>query len=195
MKIVAWILVGIAGLLVTVLVSAIFDLDRELEVVALLVFGWINFLSRTLPEVRVPPASIAVGLASVALVFFLGHATARWLRRETSPAARPWRFRSTAMLIGGLVLLFACGTAATGAAHHVGWLIKDDRPMWETRRHLDRIDCRGNLDHVFFELVTHARSNDGQMLTASTVSRPRSSSLKRRAPRRSACPTSTTAVA
>ena len=62
-----------------------------------LLFGWIVFLVRTLPQVTVEPA--ALGVAAVGLLLSLGlvHYLARWLycRIAAGPGTTPpvWRFR------------------------------------------------------------------------------------------------------
>lgn len=129
-----------------------------------ILFGWIKFLIRTLPAVQFPPESLAVGLGCIICIFVLGHVTARWLRREISPDAPPWRLRSTAMVVGTIVLMFACGMAATGVGHQIGWLMNDEGPMWRSPYPaVNQLKCESNLNQIGFKLEYWAKAHEGRL--------------------------------
>ena len=85
-----------------------------------LLFGWIYFPFRVLPQMSVDWPSALLGLVSL-LLFCAGlHVTIRWFLGQTAP--RPWPLRATLVVAGTLVLMFAAGTAMVGATHQAVWL-------------------------------------------------------------------------
>ncbi|MEL7238092.1 MAG: hypothetical protein AAGK78_04455, partial [Planctomycetota bacterium] len=150
----------IVAAVVLMLLGALIGLGQPLILTAQLLFGWTGFLKRTVPEVRVPPESLVVGVGCLVVVVILGHVTLRWFWRETRPDAEPWRVRSSAMTLGVVLLMFVCGVAATGVAHQVGWLLHDPEPMWDLNRPgLDRLRCGSNMRQIYRALDVYALEN------------------------------------
>jgi hypothetical protein len=94
------------------------------EEVRTLLFGWVEFLWRVVPQVAPDWPSVAVGVGAFALFGGGVHlfARARW------PG---WKLRRTATVVVGCVVLFAAGVAVVGIAHQVGWLASSGRPLRE----------------------------------------------------------------
>lgn len=154
--------IGVAVILL--LGGAALGCASPLILVFQLLFGWIVFLGRVVPQASVPPGSVAVGLASLAIAGLLGHRLARWLWREMRPDAPPWRLRSTAIGVGVVLLMFACGMAATGAAHQVGWLMRDEGPMWVMQHPARRrYICGIELRQIFYAFADYANDHDGKL--------------------------------
>ena len=140
----------IALLVVLMFLAAFIGLGQPLILLWTLLFGWVDFLRRVVPEVRLAPGSLAVGVGCLLLVAILGHLALRWLRRELQPDGPAWRLRSTLMLLTATLLMFVCGLAATGVAHQLGWLIRDPQPMWGWHRPAaNQIICRSNLREIY----------------------------------------------
>lgn len=92
---------------------------------AALVFGWVPFLGRVLPEVKPDGPTVAVGAAAVLLLGAGVHRVGRGWRGPD----HPWKVRWTVAAVGAVILLFAAGIAAVGVVHQVGWLATSDRPL------------------------------------------------------------------
>lgn len=105
------------------------------EAVQALLFGWIGFLTRVLPQVRVYWPSVALG----ATAFCLFVAGLHWLLVQLTPRASAegeaapvgWRFRWTAAAATMVVITFAAGIAMVGIVHQVGWLATSKAPLTE----------------------------------------------------------------
>lgn len=91
-----------------------------------LLFGWLYFPFRVIPQMTVDWPSVIVGcLAIVGFVICL-HMTLRWWRNQSvSPGneiTRNVNGRTTAAFAVFVLILFAAGTAMVGALHQVAWL-------------------------------------------------------------------------
>src|SRR5580658_72398 len=79
-----------------------------------ILFGWIPFLGRVLPEVKPDGPSVVVG----ALALLLFGAGVHWLGRSwrgtANPTAGRWRIRWTVAVVLGVVLLFTAGISLVG---------------------------------------------------------------------------------
>lgn len=111
-----------------------------------LVFGWLFFIGRVVPEITVSWPGVMTGL--VALVgFSLGlHGL---IRHFTAQAAQPtgtasdspdeppdsrsaeqaWSWKQTSRVVCGIVCLFVAGLAITGIVHQVAWMLTSQQPM------------------------------------------------------------------
>jgi hypothetical protein len=95
-----------------------------------LLTGWMMFLGRTLPNVRINGAAVFTGLAALAGLATGGHWFLAWLYESVAPrdssasGARPprWRIRWTAYLLVLTVVAFAAGISAVGIVHQASWL-------------------------------------------------------------------------
>jgi hypothetical protein len=120
------------GLVALVLLSCIGQ-GVPFDVVCALAFGWILFLMRVLPEVRINWDGVAT--AATCLVFFAigSHVFLGWFYQqvagEKDPVDRRWRRRWTGWLVGGILLMFVSGLTAAGIVHQVGWLITSSEPI------------------------------------------------------------------
>src|SRR5207244_585092 len=95
--------------------------------------GWIFYLMRVLPEIRINWDGVATALLCLVLFTAGAHAFLRWLYRGAAgpkdSVDRRWRLRWSGWLVGGIVLMFVAGLAAGGVAHQVGWLITSPEPI------------------------------------------------------------------
>lgn len=85
-----------------------------------LLFGWLYFPFRVLPQMTVDWPSAILGLISTAIFCAGLHVTIRWFLQQTAP--RAWPLRATLVIAALLVLMFAAGTAMVGATHQALWL-------------------------------------------------------------------------
>ena len=75
----------VGGVLATLFVLTCLGLDQP---VFFLLFGWITFPIRVVPQMTFEPAAIAVAAGSLVLMIVLAHGLARWLF-SGSPHAGP----------------------------------------------------------------------------------------------------------
>ena len=125
-----------------------------------LAFGWVGYLRRVLPQVRVNGDGVATGVICLVLFTVGLHGFFRWLSAEVGRASgispRPWSWRRTLAIVTLVMLMFAVGVAATGIAHQAGWLIASRRWLVETRPVLDGFDARRPSDLRLREIAVIA---------------------------------------
>lgn len=94
-----------------------------------ILFGWISFLGRVVPQAQPDGPSVVVG--SLALLLF--GAGVHWIGRSSHrPAgadAKRWRVKWTVAVLVGVVLLFTAGISVVGMTHQVAWLATSDQPV------------------------------------------------------------------
>lgn len=95
-----------------------------------LLFGWIEFAMRVLPEVQVNWSLVLIGIVSFAGIVFLIHHLGDWLltQRPQSSGQGKWRFRSSLSISLLIVVMFCAGLAAVGITHQTAWLIRSPKP-------------------------------------------------------------------
>ena len=92
-----------------------------------LLFGWLYYLGRVLPRIRVSTDGLLTALVCIALLTIGLHRFAKWLTWEVAHnrgSTARWRWHWTAALLGLVVLMFAAGIAAAGIVHQAGWLLQ-----------------------------------------------------------------------
>ncbi len=106
------------------------------EVIVDLLFGWVGYLVRVLPQVTVRWDGVAVFV--VALIIFSGmlHGCLKWflaaMQAKAAGDAKPWKVRSTLALVALILVMFWAGISMIGVAHQTAWLVTDDRPLFGT---------------------------------------------------------------
>lgn len=175
------ILLLILGVLV--LMSCLGLFAAPLDIAGNLAIGWIMYLMRVLPRVRISWSGVAMAAACLTGTALLGHALARWLWSEmhrpdaaADPASAdaaaadpdgvaPWRGRWTASILALVVIMFAAGIGATGVAHQTAWLARSEQPLFvmSGSRNANRIKCGSNLRQVGQALELHARERGGKL--------------------------------
>lgn len=124
MKWVLWSL--LLGLLLAGMVFSVAARDIGLH----LLFGWWGYLGRVLPNISVRWDGVVSFVVALGVFVVLLHPIVAWLRREMSADRRAqWRWRSTCLLAGLVIILFVAGVAMVGVTHQVAWLATDDAPL------------------------------------------------------------------
>jgi prepilin-type processing-associated H-X9-DG protein len=123
-------LLGLLGLVVILLFVFVVLGPAPFDFALNIVFGWVLYLMRVLPQVRLDPSGIATGVLCLILFAVGAHSFLVWLlsskdSQELSepPRDRIWKWQWTASLVVLVVMMFVAGMATTGVTHQVGWLI------------------------------------------------------------------------
>lgn len=125
------------------------------EAVAALLFGWLSFFARVIPQVRVYWPSVILGTtAFVAFTIGLHWFLSQLLSPSTAvlnsePAPQRWRFRWTAAAVSMVIVAFAAGISLVGVVHQVGWLTNSQEPLLGEALEYSRVgDVRNNLKEI-----------------------------------------------
>lgn len=97
-----------------------------------LLFGWILFPIKTLPQMTFEPAAFAVAFAALAVLLVVAHRLGRWFYAHAQTAAtapRPWRFRWTASIVVMILSVMAVGIGLIVVIHQAGWLLTSKEPI------------------------------------------------------------------
>ncbi len=94
-----------------------------------LLFGWVGYLARVVPQVSVRWDGIGYFVGAIVLLGLTIHRIASWLRREMSAQQHRWKWRSTGMVLGIVIVMFVAGIAMIGITHQSYWLVSDDRDL------------------------------------------------------------------
>jgi prepilin-type processing-associated H-X9-DG protein len=143
-----------------------------LDMLFVLVFGWIYFLVQTLPKVTVRWEMFPLGLLYCSILiagshYFLGwlygelHAKAA-LENATTPPA--WRWQWTFSAFGLVILMFAAGIGAIGVVHQTTWLIRSPLPLYGSGpgERANRVHCGSNLRQIGQGLMLYANDHKGR---------------------------------
>ena len=96
-----------------------------------LLFGWIIYPFKIVPQISAEPVALAVGGGALVLLLVFVHGLARffWRGAQQSDDAARWRFRWT--LRGVFLALFAVGAGIglLALVHEVNWLLHPEKPL------------------------------------------------------------------
>lgn len=108
-----------------------------LEPAIVLLFGWIQFLQRTVSAISWNGDLVGMSLlASIVILLLMQKLVGGLFDRVAVSKNVPWRWswRWTWTGFVGLLVLFVVGMAVGGIAHQVGWIISTNEPMIESKR-------------------------------------------------------------
>lgn len=124
----------VAPLIWVGVIVALFILMALSELARALLFGWVFFLWRVLPRMRVNWGTIAVsGTALVLFAIGIHWIASGWFRRkypEAIEAGMKWKIRWSLAVLAGVILMFAAGTSLIGVVHQTSWLATSPEPMY-----------------------------------------------------------------
>jgi prepilin-type processing-associated H-X9-DG protein len=130
--------------------------------VGYLIFGWIGYLARVIPQVQSNWMAVFTGALCLVGVISLGHMLGRWLLREMT--GRSWKMTWTVAITAIIVLMFVAGIGAVGVAHQSVWLARSERPMFRYERSpAHRVKCASNLRQIGQALMLYAKGHGGQL--------------------------------
>jgi prepilin-type processing-associated H-X9-DG protein len=164
----------LAILLVAFVLLAVFT---TISVPLTLLFGWIGFLVRVLPQVRVDRPSVAVGCAALVLfaagVHWMGKGWARRFPGAEGAAQQKWKRRWSLTIVAAVCLLFAAGVALVGIVHQAVWLINSPEPLLTEKLELRHGgNSANNLEWIGSSAVGDYASDHGQLPAGAGPLRP-----------------------
>lgn len=140
-----------SGCLFVILLTCLMPV-LPLDIVLNLAFGWIAFLARVVPEVKVGWGGVATGVVCLTLLVAGSHRFLGWVyeqtRGEGEPTVKRWHWRWTGSLVAVIVLMFVAGLATVGVAHQVGWLVTSKEPLASFGSAMYRAQSVNNLKQI-----------------------------------------------
>lgn len=107
-----------------------------IEVPFFLAFGWIYYLYRVFPNVKIPIVPVLEGIGSAVILTITAHYFLVWLYKNYGRSEgeheneRLWNWRWTLMGVSLFILIFSTSISMTGLIHQTGWLLQG--PMIST---------------------------------------------------------------
>lgn len=92
--------------------------------------GWLIYAQRVLPNVTIRWDAVVAFLLGLVVLTVLLQRIASWLRREMSETSPKWRWRSSLLVVGLLIMMFVAGIIIVGLTHQVIWLASEDAPLY-----------------------------------------------------------------
>jgi hypothetical protein len=145
-------------------------ISAPVDLVLTVLFGWVAFLFRTIPQLQWDFSTLAIAVISLALVALLGHLFCRWLYGQMtrvdasdSSLAKRWRPHWTMAAILLIVVMFSAGIAVAGIAHQTMWLARSPGPWFATRgrEQANRVKCSANMKMIALAIQQYAADHDG----------------------------------
>ncbi len=125
-----------------------------------LLFGWLNYLKNTLPQVRFnPEIALHAALAFVLSIYGLHRILGWWTKRQQ--LSTPWRLDWTLKIAIMALLLFAVSISATGIIHQIGWLVRT-KPLIENRSGSKSTRALSNVKQVDLALRLYRDDHKGK---------------------------------
>jgi len=102
------------------------------EVTQSLVWRWLPFLKRILPQVHWRLDGVGVFLAGTVIAVIATHYLMSWYVRERNrnneETAVRWRLRSSIATVAICLMIFVVGISMAGVSHQFGWLMTSPEP-------------------------------------------------------------------
>lgn len=122
------------------------------EIVTSLLFGWVGFLRRVVPQVESRGDGWLVFLGALLIATAFAHRLASWYFSSfnaSAAVARPaWKVRWTASLVSLVIVMFSAGICLVGAAHQAAWLLTSDTPWFGRTVDAPYNSSRSNLKNL-----------------------------------------------
>ncbi len=153
-----WLKWGVP-LVLFLLLLAYCGMALPIDLLFTLAVGWLVHLWRVVPRIEVNLAGVGTALVCLAFLGVGLHHFAGWLYRNVGKGEEPrvWRFRWTASILGGIVLMFVAGIAAVGVTHQSYWLATSPEPLTASgfREAVNRASSQNNLKQATLSVLKH----------------------------------------
>jgi hypothetical protein len=111
-------------------------LGAGVYLIGVMLFGWVGFLQRVIPEISISRSGIGMGIMCSALIIAGVHWLASWICEYNSASKGKvirWKWSYSFSLYAGLWLLFLAAMGITGLVHQTVWLVKSKEPIMVAR--------------------------------------------------------------
>lgn len=128
-RVVKWFVRTIVGLLLlfVLLLILIGYIPIPVQFAGLLLFGWVAYLGRVLPEITFNREIALDGAVALALALFGFHRILDWWTKQSGNESPKWRFGWTVKITVMALLLFATSLASIGMIHQSAWLFHEPK--------------------------------------------------------------------
>jgi hypothetical protein len=122
-----------------------------------LVFGWLPYLCRVIPQTQINVELLLCSAGALALgIIGLQALMSRLL------SGRRWRWRYTLVWCAALIVMFCTSIAAVGIVHQTGWLFR--LPRWiDWTGMSSQIKTMINAKQVLLAALNYASAHDGKL--------------------------------
>jgi hypothetical protein len=158
-----WVLRTVLGFFVLLILLFVVTVVYPVpfQFLALLLFGWITYLHRVLPEMTFNPEIAMDAAIALALAIYGFHCVLRsWSKPSKEKPAR-WHFGWTLKITVMVLLLFATSIASIGMVHQIAWLCREPKLVEMVGMSKQAVEiCR--MKQVGSALRQFASDNQGQ---------------------------------
>jgi len=128
-RIVKWVIWSVLGLfaLLAILLVLIGYIPIPVQFAGLLLFGWIAYLARVLPEITFNREIAIDGALALALALFGLHRILFWWTKQRGSESPKWHFGWTVKITVMALLLFGTSLASIGMIHQTAWLCHEPK--------------------------------------------------------------------
>jgi hypothetical protein len=133
------------------------------QILHLLIWGWLKFLSRTIPRITWNWDLVGMALLCLAALLALAHGFLKWLIAQIGRSCGKawflaWRFTWCGTLSVGV--LFLVGMAVGGIVHQAGWIASSPESLYERK---GGIGYASELRQLHLELVMAMNDRDSDL--------------------------------
>lgn len=122
-----------------------------LEIIFHLLFGWLYFITETIPRVKIFWPSIITGVFAFLFVLLGTHSSIKWFKanRTTgdSKSHSHWKFRWSLVAVLFIVIVFIAGITMVGIVHQLYWF-SQDRSSFRHDEYFGKIVCINHLEAI-----------------------------------------------
>ena len=154
-----WFRVILLGLKCSLFLICLLVVDQLLVLLELpfhLVFGWVPYLGRVIPQMQINVELLLCSLGALVLGMM---GMQSLMSRLTSGRRWPWRF--TWMWCAILIVMFCTSIAAVGIVHQTGWLFR--LPLWFDMSMGQQMKALNNAKQVILSAHQYAKDHDGRL--------------------------------
>ncbi len=108
----------------------------QLEAGFAILFGWMGFIQRTLPQITFNGDLVVMGCLCALIVLLLAHWCMGWITTSVATArGKTWRWPWKATVCGliAIALFFVVGMSVGGVVHQVGWISASPGSLYERK--------------------------------------------------------------
>lgn len=133
------------------------------EIPFYIAFGWIGFITRTIPKISVNIDMILFAGLCLLIVLVIGHQFTLWLVSSITSKFK-WTWKWTFVAVIGVCLPMLVGMSVVGLVHQIGWISSSTEPLYRVvgRGYMERFE----MMNIIPNLQGHEFSNSDEVKEA-----------------------------